>query len=65
LDNAADCQIRRTELAQLAPIQFSGTSNTEYFGPMISRIFQLLQERNFDEATRLYWLCVPKTQTRT
>ena len=29
-------------LAQLAPIQFSATSNTEYFGPMIPRIFKLL-----------------------
>ena len=46
-------------LAQLAPIQFSATSNTEYFGPMIPRIFKLLQEGNFDEATRLYWQTNP------
>ncbi|MGC2780941.1 MAG: dihydrodipicolinate synthase family protein [Bradyrhizobium sp.] len=46
-------------LAQLAPCQFSATSNTEYFGPMIPRIFQLLQAGDFDEATRLYWQTNP------
>ena len=46
-------------LAQLAPMQFSGTSNTEYFGPTIPRIFRLLQERQYDEATRLYWQIHP------
>jgi 4-hydroxy-tetrahydrodipicolinate synthase len=46
-------------LAQLAPVQFSATSNTEYFGPMIPRIFKALQDGNFDEATRLYWQTNP------
>jgi 4-hydroxy-tetrahydrodipicolinate synthase len=46
-------------LAQLVPIQFSGTSNTEYFGPMIPRIFQLLQRHEYDEASRLYWQIHP------
>ena len=46
-------------LAQLAPMQFSGTSNTEYFGPTIPRIFPLLQEKQYDEATRLYWQIHP------
>jgi 4-hydroxy-tetrahydrodipicolinate synthase len=46
-------------LAQLVPIQFSGTSNTEYFGPMIPKIFELLQQGNFKEATRLYWQLHP------
>jgi 4-hydroxy-tetrahydrodipicolinate synthase len=46
-------------LAQLAPMQFSGTSNTEYFGPTIPRIFRLLQEKRYDEATRLYWQIHP------
>ena len=46
-------------LAQLAPIQFSATSNTEYFGPMIPRMFKLLQEQKFDEASRLYWQTDP------
>jgi 4-hydroxy-tetrahydrodipicolinate synthase len=46
-------------LSQLVPIQFSGTSNTEYFGPMIPRIFRLLQEGQLDEASRLYWQIHP------
>ena len=46
-------------LAQLVPMQFSGTSNTEYYGGMIPRIFKLLQEQRFDEATRLYWQLHP------
>ena len=46
-------------LAQLAPVQFSATSNTEYFGPMIPHIFNLLQKGDSDEATRLYWLINP------
>ncbi|HWM82505.1 MAG TPA: dihydrodipicolinate synthase family protein [Pseudolabrys sp.] len=46
-------------IAQLAPVQFSATSNTEYFGPMIPRIFGLLQKGDFDEATRLYWQINP------
>ncbi len=46
-------------LSQLVPIQFSGTSNTEYYGPMIPRIFQLLQEGKYDEATDLFWKIHP------
>lgn len=46
-------------LAQVLPIQFSGTSNTEYLGPMIPRIFALLEKGEFDEATRLYWQINP------
>jgi 4-hydroxy-tetrahydrodipicolinate synthase len=46
-------------LAQLVPIQFSGTSNTEYFGPMIPRIFELLRREQYDEASRLYWQIHP------
>lgn len=46
-------------LAQLAPVQFSATSNTEYFGSMIPTIFKLLQDGEFAEATRLYWQINP------
>lgn len=46
-------------LAQLVPIQYSGTSNTEYFGPLIPRIHTLLQAGKFDEATQLYWQMHP------
>jgi 4-hydroxy-tetrahydrodipicolinate synthase len=46
-------------LAQLVPIQFSGTSNTEYFGPMIPRIFNHLRAGEHDQATALYWQIHP------
>jgi 4-hydroxy-tetrahydrodipicolinate synthase len=46
-------------LAQVVPIQFSGTSNTEYFGPMIPKIHAMLQRGEFDEATKLYWQIHP------
>lgn len=52
-------------LAQLVPIPFSGTSNTEYFGPMIPRIHRLLQEGKFDEATKLYWQLHPARKANT
>jgi 4-hydroxy-tetrahydrodipicolinate synthase len=46
-------------LAQIVPIQFTGTSNTEYYGSMVPQIFDLLQKKDFDEATRLYWQIYP------
>ena len=46
-------------LSQILPIQFSATSNTEYYGPMIPRIFGLLQAGQHDEATALYWQINP------
>jgi 4-hydroxy-tetrahydrodipicolinate synthase len=46
-------------LSQILPIQFSATSNTEYYGPMIPRIFGLLQAGKYDEATALYWQIHP------
>ncbi len=52
-------EIDMIPLAQLVPMQFSGTSNTEYYGAMIPRIFRLLQDKEFDEATRLYWQLHP------
>ena len=46
-------------LAALVPLKFSGTSNTEFFGPMIPRIFKLMQNDQFDEAMELYWQIHP------
>ncbi len=37
-------------LGQLMPIELSATSDHEYYGPMIPRIFKLLQEKQYDEA---------------
>jgi 4-hydroxy-tetrahydrodipicolinate synthase len=46
-------------LSQLVPIQFCGTSNFEYYGPVIPQIFALLRENEFDKATELYWKIHP------
>lgn len=46
-------------LSQLVPIQLSATSNTEYFGPIIPKVFNLLQEGRFEEATEIYWRIHP------
>jgi 4-hydroxy-tetrahydrodipicolinate synthase len=46
-------------LAQLTPIQFSATSNTEYYGNMIPKVFAMLQRREFDAATDIYWQINP------
>jgi len=46
-------------LAQLLPIQLSATSDHEYWGPMIPRVFNHLRAKEFDEATRIYWQLHP------
>lgn len=46
-------------LSQIMPIQLSATSDHEYYGPMIPRVFNLLREGKFDEATRIYWQLHP------
>ena len=49
-------------LAQLVPMQFTGTSNTHYFGPVVPRVFDLLQNKKYDEATEIYWKMQPARQ---
>lgn len=46
-------------LSQVMPIQLSATSDHEYYGPMIPRVFNLLREEKFDEATAIYWQLHP------
>jgi len=46
-------------LASVLPMQFMGTSNYEYFGPMVPRIFGLIQDGHFDKAMELYWQIHP------
>jgi 4-hydroxy-tetrahydrodipicolinate synthase len=43
----------------MVPMQFMGTSNSEYTGPMVPRIFKLMREGKFDEAMKLYWQIHP------
>ena len=49
-------------LASLVPMQFMGTSNYEYFGSMIPRIFAMNQDGHFDKAMELYWQIHPARQ---
>jgi 4-hydroxy-tetrahydrodipicolinate synthase len=50
-------------LAQLVPIQFTGTSNTHFFGDLVPKVFRMLQEKRFDEATEIYWKLAPARQS--
>jgi 4-hydroxy-tetrahydrodipicolinate synthase len=51
-------------LAQLMPIQVSATSDTEYYGPMIPRIFAHLEVGEFDVATELFWQAHPARKAK-
>jgi 4-hydroxy-tetrahydrodipicolinate synthase len=46
-------------LKMLVEMQFMGTSNYEYYGPVIPRIFGLIQEGKREEAMTLYWQIHP------
>ncbi|MCL6508300.1 MAG: hypothetical protein K6T59_14885, partial [Bryobacteraceae bacterium] len=50
-------------LASVIPLQFMGTSNYEYYGPMVPRIFALMREGQFDKAMELYWQIHPARLT--
>lgn len=51
-------------LAQLMPIQFSATSDHEFWGPLMPRVFTLLREGRFDEAAEIYWRMHPARKVR-
>lgn len=46
-------------LAQVIPIPFCGTNYSAYYGPYLPRIHRLIQQGNFDEATRLWYQLDP------
>lgn len=46
-------------LAQVLPIQYSATSNTEYYGGVIPHVYELLQKGDYEEASRIYWQIHP------
>ncbi|HEV7888346.1 MAG TPA: dihydrodipicolinate synthase family protein [Acidimicrobiales bacterium] len=48
--------------ATIVPMQFIGTSNTEYFGGAIPQMLSLAREGKNDEAMRLYWQTDPARQ---
>jgi 4-hydroxy-tetrahydrodipicolinate synthase len=51
-------------IGQLMPIRLSATSDHEYYGPMIPRIFAHLQSGEFDAATDLYWQLHPARRAK-
>lgn len=46
-------------LSSILDMPFMGTSNTEYYGPMIPKIFAMIQEGQFSQAMDLYWQIHP------
>jgi 4-hydroxy-tetrahydrodipicolinate synthase len=46
-------------LAGLVPMQWMGTSNTEFYGDMIPKMFKMVREGRFDEMMKLYWQIHP------
>jgi 4-hydroxy-tetrahydrodipicolinate synthase len=46
-------------LGQIMKIQLSATSDHEYYGPMIPKVFNHLRNAEYDEATRIYWQLHP------
>jgi 4-hydroxy-tetrahydrodipicolinate synthase len=46
-------------LATLVPMKWMGTSNYEYFGPTLPKLFNLIQEGRTEEAFDLYWKIHP------
>ncbi len=51
-------------LAQVMPLRLTATSDHEFFGPMIPRIFRLLREGNFDGATEAFWQIHPARKAK-
>ena len=51
-------------LSQLTPIQLSATSDHEFYGPMIPRIFNLLRDKQFDDAAGLFWQLHPARKAK-
>ncbi len=46
-------------VAQLVPLQFSGTSNQEYYGGVIPKMFGLIRNGKHAQAMSLYWQIHP------
>ncbi|MCX2933753.1 dihydrodipicolinate synthase family protein [Mycobacterium sp. CVI_P3] len=46
-------------LAQLVPLQFSGTSNQEYYGAAVPKMFDLIRNDQHAEAMSIYWQIHP------
>lgn len=45
--------------AGLVPLQFMGTSNYEFYGDLMPRMFRLVRDGRFDDMMQLYWQIHP------
>jgi 4-hydroxy-tetrahydrodipicolinate synthase len=46
-------------LMEVMDIQYSGTSNTDYYGPTVPKMFEFARNGNMDAAMELYWQIQP------
>ena len=51
-------------LAGILPIQFMGTSNYEFYGPLLPQMFKMVREGRFDAMMELYWKINPSRVTQ-
>jgi 4-hydroxy-tetrahydrodipicolinate synthase len=51
-------------LAQVMPIQLTATSDHEYYGPMIPRVYRHLQAGEHDAATEIFWRIHPARKAK-
>jgi 4-hydroxy-tetrahydrodipicolinate synthase len=51
-------------LAQVMPLQFSATSDHEYYGPVIPHVFDLLRDGKYDDAAEIYWRLHPARKVK-
>ena len=51
-------------LGQIMKIQLSATSDHEYYGPMIPKVFNCLRCGDYDAATKIYWQLHPARKAK-
>ena len=51
-------------MAQILPIEFSATSDHEYYGPMIPRAMKHLQAGEYDAAADIFWQLQPARRAK-
>jgi 4-hydroxy-tetrahydrodipicolinate synthase len=52
-------------LGQIMKIQLSATSDHEYYGPIIPKVFNLLWNGEYDAATQIYWQLHPARKVKS
>jgi 4-hydroxy-tetrahydrodipicolinate synthase len=52
-------------LGQIMKIQLSATSDHEYYGPMIPKVFNHLWNGEYDAATQIYWQLHPARKAKS